>query len=93
MYTHKIVEELPDISVLDKNTIYIESESTFPWRAAFICPCGCNALIQLSLIQDAKPKWAIIWEPDSTISITPSIRRTTGCMSHFSINHGVVAWD
>jgi hypothetical protein len=55
-------------------------------RMDLLCPCGCGALISLNTLADAKPCWKFI-EYDG---ITPSIRRESGCRSHFTITHGIV---
>jgi hypothetical protein len=49
------------------------------------CPCGCAEVIKLNLIPGTHPGWSI-----SENTIKPSINRTLGCKSHFSIINGIV---
>lgn len=51
-------------------------------RADLKCPCGCQDIISLPL-NEGKPMWKI-----NGNSITPSINRTVGCRSHFTITNG-----
>lgn len=56
------------------------------WQACtLLCPCGCNAVISLSLLPNTKPKWSVNGD-----TLTPSVNRTVGCKSHFSITNGIV---
>jgi hypothetical protein len=48
------LEELPEKP--QQGTIYAIGEGT-PWAPALLCPCGCGALIQLSLLKDERPSW------------------------------------
>ncbi len=74
------------------HTIYLIGEKSAPWQAAFYCPCGCRELIQLNLLEDVKPGWRIYFDKRNRISISPSVRRTVGCRSHFFISNGNVDW-
>ncbi|WP_370637485.1 DUF6527 family protein [Flagellimonas sp. HMM57] len=81
----KHFEETPQN--LDIDTIYIIAD----WSICFMCPCGCNSCIQLNTIPTVKPRW---WYKlrFGKISIFPSIRRTTGCRSHFWITKSRLHW-
>lgn len=52
--------------------------------ATLRCPCGCNTIIYLNLLEEYRPRWKV-----NGNSITPSIQRTVGCMSHFTITNGI----
>ncbi len=84
------VEDPPDDP--EKGVLYLVGDSEQPWSAAFLCPCGCQATISLSLIPHDSPRWKIRLHVDGSISLIPSIWRTTGCHSHFFINRGRVLW-
>jgi hypothetical protein len=84
------VPDLPDN--LDKATVYIVGEGQYLWYAAFKCPCKCGAIIQLSLMRERHPFWKLEEHFDRSISLHPSIHRTTGCHSHFFLRHGIVKW-
>lgn len=70
---------LPDTPMPGK--VYVCKEEA---TAQFICPCGCGAIITLSLLKGHKPCWKIIGN-----SISPSIHRTEGCKTHFTITNGI----
>jgi hypothetical protein len=82
--------ELPD--VFEKKTIYIVGEDENYWCIAMLCPCGCNAIIQLNLLSQTHPKWSFFHTKDATITIMPSIWRNIGCRSHFYIRKGRLVW-
>lgn len=83
-------EELPE--VLDPAAVYVLGEGTHRWIVSMICPCGCKATLQMSLLADARPKWKLIEHDDGTISLHPSVWRTEGCRSHFFLRHGLIQW-
>ena len=84
------VEELPDR--LDAATIYVAGENGHCWFVAMLCPCGCGATLQMSLLADARPRWSLTQFDDGTVSLTPSVWRKVGCLSHFFLIHGRVKW-
>jgi hypothetical protein len=77
---------------IEKNVIYIIGEKRYKWLAVLICPCGCSDQIQLNLLQEGNPCWKVIKHWDKSVSIFPSIWRTIGCKSHFTIRKGTVSW-
>jgi hypothetical protein len=81
--------ELPDI--IKANTIYLIGDDE-PWSLAFICPCGCKQIIQLSLLLNDSPRWRLYLDRRRLPTIHPSVWRTVGCRSHFFIRAGVVIW-
>ena len=82
------VIELPN--TLDIESIYLVGENGNVWSIAFICPCGCDELIQLNTLRNIRPCWRI--NKMNPISIFPSINRTVGCKSHFFIRKGKIIW-
>lgn len=89
-YTFAKVEDLPDS--LRTDVVYIAGENGHLWYAAFVCPCGCNATIQLGLMEGQRPRWHITEHDDGTISLHPSVWRKVGCRSHFHLKKGMVKW-
>lgn len=57
----------------------------------FLCPCGCQDLIRLVIESISEPCWNFSLA-DNKISISPSIRLTSGCKSHFNIITNKVIW-
>lgn len=50
------------------------------------CPCGCGDIISLPCVdQPVHPNWQTLEN-----TIIPSIQRTVGCKSHFTITNGIV---
>lgn len=84
------VEDLPD--ELETSTLYLVGQQQQPWSAALLCPCGCQAVIQLSLIQDDDPRWRVTFNADQTVTLHPSIWRIKGCRSHFFVRSNRIVW-
>jgi len=84
------VEELPDR--LAKKTLYIAGEGPHLWFVAMICPCGCGEVLQMSLLQDARPRWTVSVDSKGVPSLSPSVWRQVGCKSHFFLVCGHVQW-
>lgn len=83
-------DDLPDAP--QEKTVYLVGEGKYLWFVAFVCPCGCEELVQLNLLPDARPRWTIARNPDGTVTISPSIWRVSGCRSHFFLRAGRVEW-
>lgn len=88
-YKTVYTEDLP--LAIQATTLYLVGEQNQPWQAAFICPCGCGALIQLSLLEDSYPKWEVSFINDN-VSLSPSVHRIVGCKSHFYLKRGQIEW-
>ena len=84
------VTEEPE--VFQKKIIYLVGEAGNNWYIGFLCPCDCGEVIQLSTLITDKPKWSFVKHRNNTITIKPSIWRTSGCKSHFFIRKGLVDW-
>lgn len=84
------MEELPE--TLDPTLVYVLGQGNNVWFVAMICPCGCGATLQMSLLPEAKPRWRLHDHQDGTISLYPSIWHRIGCRSHFVLRRGRVEW-
>ena len=85
-----IVDDIPE--KCKKGIIYIVDEDN-PWYAVLECPCGCNEIIRLCLQDNVSPSWKLKRHKiDGTVSLKPSVCRTTGCRSHFFISKGKIDW-
>lgn len=89
-YKVMFIEDLPED--LKNGIVYIVGIKKHPWQAAFICPCGCGVLIQLSLLSNSNPRWKFRLYRKKYISLSPSIWRKVGCKSHFFIRKGNIVW-
>ena len=90
VYTTETVEEFPD--TLEPECVYLVGEGSVPWFATLLCPCGCGALIRLSLLKDDRPRWRARRHFAGTVTLEPSIWRKKGCGSHFFVRRGQVVW-
>lgn len=88
-YTLQHAIELPDQP--KSNVLYAIGEGE-AWSAAMLCPCGCTAIIQLSLLEDDQPRWELSIDKKRRPTLYPSIWRTMGCKSHFILRAGEVLW-
>ncbi len=89
-YKIKYVTDVP--GSFRKKTIYIIGAPNQPWQIAFECPCGCKSIIQLNLLQEAKPNWKFEVLNNNKIDLFPSVWRTVGCKSHFIIRKNKIIW-
>ena len=86
-----MVDDLPDVLVPER--LYLVGEDAVPWSAALLCPCGCEATIQLSLLPDDEPSWRAVRHVSGSVSLQPSVWRTRGCRSHFFLRRGRIVWS
>lgn len=75
-----------------KRRVYLIGDPDLPWAAAFLCPCGCDELVQLSLMRNDDPSWIAGGKDGEPASVHPSIWRIRGCCSHFFIKNGRIIW-
>jgi Family of unknown function (DUF6527) len=85
-----VVDDVPDS--LRKYCVYLIGEDGTLWQVAMLCPCGCSAVIQLCVLPDSRPSWSVSRHADGTVSLSPSVWRTTGCRSHFFLRRGRIDW-
>ncbi len=62
------------------------------WAAGLHCPCGCGDVLEVALLQDAKPKWRLTIDAMGRPTLYPSIWRRDKCQSHFWVRGGRVYW-
>ena len=86
----EFLEELP--KQLDPKKVYVLGEGDHRWIVAMVCPCGCGATLEMSVLADAKPRWRLIEHADRTATLQPSVWRRVGCRSHFFLRRGRVVW-
>ncbi|WP_443027891.1 DUF6527 family protein [Sphingomonas sp. SRS2] len=84
-------DDVPDRP--SSRTVYlVGDESSPPWAAALLCPCGCKELIQLSLISGDNPSWRADVGRNGLVTLHPSVWRVRGCHSHFFVRDGRILW-
>ena len=84
------LDELP--TSLRPGTLYVCGEGEHLWSVSFLCPCGCEDAVHLSLHRDGRPRWELSEHDDGSLSLRPSVWRRTGCRSHFVIERGIIRW-
>jgi Family of unknown function (DUF6527) len=89
-YTALHVEDVPDD--LSPDHVYLIGEGDHLWSAAFKCPGGCGALLEINLVADMRPVWHVTADGDGAITIEPSVWRQKDCGCHFRIRNGRVIW-
>ena len=82
--------ELPEEP--DPKVVYVLGEGHHRWFVSLLCPCGCGAMLQMSLLAQDKPHWRLAIHDDGTTSIHPSVWRHVGCHSHFFLRRGLIEW-
>lgn len=85
-----VVDDVPD--AVRARHLYLVGDSGSTWAAAFLCPCGCGEVIQLSLMPDDRPRWTLTLHDDKTVTLYPSVWRVRGCKSHFFVRQSMVEW-
>lgn len=61
-----------------------------PWSVAFLCPCGSEHVIQLSLLTYDSPSWQLTVDNQGRPTLSPSVNMTTKCRSHFFLRNGEI---
>jgi len=89
-FSYKYIKDLP--LLIESDVIYIIGENSMFWMLGFTCPCGCQATINLNLLEESFPCWKYEIKDNRLITLNPSIRRVEGCKSHFFIQKGIVIW-
>ena len=90
-YHFVVVDEEPE--TLRSGIVYVVGTGAKPWAAALKCPCGCREIVWLNLLDaEDRPVWEIAMHPNQTITVYPSVWRTVGCRSHFSLWRGKIIW-
>lgn len=72
--------------------VYLVVEDDQVWQVAMLCPCGCGDLIQLCVLPESSPNWVVTAHLDGTVTLSPSVWKTTGCRSHFFLRSGRIQW-
>jgi hypothetical protein len=83
-------EDLPGLYKAQR--VYVAGEGENAWAAGLLCPCGCNEVIELNLIQSVRPNWQVWEDADGTANLSPSVWRQKGCRSHFFLRSGRIDW-
>lgn len=63
----------------------------------FYCPCGCGLTCYTPVVPEGSPArndhtWTFSRGPTGGVTLSPSIRYLSGCLSHFNVTDGKVVW-
>ncbi|SAD40653.1 DUF6527 family protein [Enterobacter roggenkampii] len=72
--------------------VILTREGGEDWSVGFKCPCGCGSVIELLLLEEAKPHWRCSIDENNIPSLYPSVWLNKGCKSHFWLKHGRIHW-
>jgi len=82
-------------SALDPRTrpgilVLVGTNTKFKWLR-FVCPCGCNDVQALNLMESHRPVWQVEMHEDRTVTILPSVLARK-CGAHFWIRRNRIYW-
>jgi len=88
------VSRVGDISKVNINsgTIYIENRGGKERWLYLRCPCGCGDVITVNLMKSVYPHWETSTNGLGGLDISPSLRKITGCKSHFFVKNSQIIW-
>ncbi len=87
-----IVQQPPRNQEIAAGLVTIVAPSRQPKWAMFLCPCGCQSVITLSLQPAKRPHWSFRRSKGNRPTLQPSVWRDVGCMSHFFLEDGRIFW-
>lgn len=79
-------------SRLPRYDLVLAREGGEDWCVGMRCPCGCGRVVELLVIDEAKPRWKVLVSANGLPTLTPSVWLQKGCRSHFWIRDGQVHW-
>lgn len=87
-----IVQQPPRIHEIAAGSVTIVAPARNPKWSMFLCPCGCQSVITLSLQSTKRPHWTFQKSNAGRPTLRPSIWRDVGCLSHFILEDGRIYW-
>jgi hypothetical protein len=87
-----IVQQPPRNQDITNGSVTIVASSRQPKWAMFLCPCGCQSVITLTLQSAKRPHWNFQKSKGGRPTLHPSVWRDVGCMSHFVLEDGRIFW-
>ena len=87
-----LVADHPLPEAMEAGKIYIVGGSGYQKWAVFRCPKHEEEIVQLSLMQNRRPRWTITMDFLDRPTIHPSVRQLDGAYAHFWVKSGCVDW-
>ncbi len=89
-FLFSLVEEHPIDTEIQRGIIYVVGGNNYKKWAYFRCPSDQTEIIQLSLMENHRPRWRIQWDWLERPTIFPSVRQNAGSFAHFWVRRGNV---
>ena len=90
--TAEILSTNPSPETLIPGHLIVVGGRNYQKWAYFRCPCDCGETVMLSLSKTSRPRWTVAIDKRGRPTVTPSIRQTEGCYSHFWVRNGTIDW-
>ena len=87
-----LVADHPLPEAMKAGKVYIVGDPDYQKWAVFRCPKHEEEIIQLSLMQNRRPRWTIAMDILDRPTIHPSVRQLDGACAHFWVKSGSVDW-
>lgn len=82
----------PPYEEIEPGVVYVVRSQGFAKWALFRCPRHEDEIIQLSLMPNRRPRWAVTSDFFERPTIDPSVRQLEGSYAHFWVRGGTVSW-
>ena len=79
----RVPDQATAIQALKDGVLVLVMPGEKPKSLKFLCPCGCGETISINLVPATGKAWRITYEPNSGLSLWPSVWLDIGCQSHF----------
>jgi hypothetical protein len=89
---YEIVSKMPQPSKITEKQITFVGDRQMLKRALLKCPCGCGDVLNLSLMKNHIPNWAVKFDSKDKVTLSPSVWKNDGCRSHFFVRKGKIIW-
>lgn len=86
------VGDHPLPETMEPGKIYIVGGPRYQKWAVFRCPKHEDEIIQLSLMQNRRPRWTITLDFLDRPTLHPSVRQLDGAYAHFWVKAGQIEW-
>lgn len=87
-----VTEMTPPNEQIGARDFYLVVHKRSAYWALFRCPCDCGDVISLPLRASHRPRWTALVNAAGEPTLSPSIWRNRGCMSHFWVDAGRIKW-
>jgi hypothetical protein len=88
----RFVSHHPALESIEMGLIYVVGGKGYQKWACFRCPADADEIIQLSLMQNRRPRWQVTVDFLGRPTIHPSVWQQDGSYAHFWIRQGGIVW-